>query len=68
MDIMAQNWPASCMPRVLRPVTNPHCLLARQFYALPARPLMFVQDSVLAQSGQRAQRVLQQLTNQLAAD
>ena len=41
-------------------ITSQHCLLAQQFYALPARPLTFVQDSVLAQSGQR---VLQQLTN-----
>ena len=45
---MAQNWPASCMPRVLGPVTNPHYPLGQQFYALPARLLTFVQDSAAA--------------------
>ncbi len=60
---MAQNWPASCMPRVLRPATSQHGLLAQQFYTLPARLLTFVQDSVLGRSGLPAQRVLQQLTN-----
>ena len=56
------------MPRVLRPATSQHGLLAQQFYTLPARLLTFVQDSVLGRSGLPAQRVLQQLTNQLAAD
>ena len=35
-------------------ITSQHCLLAQQFYALPARLLTFVQDSVLGRLGRHA--------------